>query len=397
MTEFNIRKIDSKLLFLVKSLIGDYKESQEKDSSTHRGEKFFSFIGFGHTDSLWKKMPDEEWSAYLTSLCVEYGIIREIYFDILDEERDTENPIKSKHYKYAGSAEFEDFFNFGISAGRDNTIFCSIDLNCEKAKSFFDEYLLNWLNDNLFKEKKNLLKAEKQIEKIIEDIYALLDQHPDRNLLVQENILHKEDIDFIAVMYFLEKMKYLEILNVDAGQFEYWIMRVNISKKFYEDFEREGWILSNIKFDFNYLKTGKKTTMNKKEDLGEIIQQNKKVQSRKTGIENEIGFYKNICTDFKEGKIWIAGKSKKSKMADSKMRKLWKLLLLNVGDVFSYDRIATGLNLTKQMGLNRLSCIENLAQTKKNLIERIAKLGIDRSVVSDWFIDNNGYGLKKEG
>jgi len=129
--------------------------------------------------------------------------------------------------------------------------------------------------------------------------------------------------------------------------------------------------------------------------LGSLEYNTKKVNHAKTS-RKEVHSYNGIRTDFKEGRIWIEGRKNKSKMSDSKIRKMWKILLANLGDIIPYDRLANELGLNGEMESNRLACIENLAQTKKNLIERIAKLGLERGEVSAWFIDNRGYGLRKD-
>ncbi len=137
------------------------------------------------------------------------------------------------------------------------------------------------------------------------------------------------------------------------------------------------------------------TSFSFKADLSKVklkLQENK--LPKKSDLDEKC--YMGVCVNFNNGKIWIEGESEKSKfISTSKMSKLWHLLLSNIGNIFQYGDIAKALNLESEYSNNKISCLQTIAQTKKNLIDRVTRLGLDRMIVSSWFNDHNGYGLKK--
>lgn len=137
------------------------------------------------------------------------------------------------------------------------------------------------------------------------------------------------------------------------------------------------------------------TAFSFKADLNKVklkLQENKLTE--KPDLDEKC--YMGVCVNFNNGKIWIEGKSEKSKfISSSKMSKLWRLLLSKIGNILQYEDIAKALNLENEFSNNKIGCLQKISQTKKNLIVRIASLGKDKDQVSSWFIDNDGYGLNK--
>lgn len=236
MGTYDIRYINSKLLYLTSFLIEEYEDWLKIKSENPHRKNFFYFPPFEIPLDVDKKITERDLEFLLIDeLCIKHGIIQEIYADIFPEDYPEEkNPIRSLHFFKNDSCFF-----LGLPMKEKEIAVFSIKMDLEKAQNFLNEYLFQWLNDELYLRNENLLKSEKQVATVVSKIFDLLKKHPSKNLILQEEEYWK-DLDFIAVLFFLEKKKYISILNIDATSIHsncVWKVRVNVENKFYQDFQ----------------------------------------------------------------------------------------------------------------------------------------------------------------
>ncbi len=269
MKRFSFTYCDSRLLFIVYYLMAEYSHAMERGNESNHGKGFFDYPGFYESDAICEMIPDKDFYDYLVSLCKQYGVIKELYIDHFKEEAFSDL-LKSLRYKFDdNNDDYDPFAIFTPKPKGSESHMYSINLDPSAVWRFIESYLRQWKNDELFMKEKNFLKAEKQTEKIVKEIYSLLKDHPDKNLIVNQES-HHDDLDFVAVMMFLEKIGDIKIVHIGAVEDHLsfteknkylWAFRINIYKKFYDDFKEKMKGLT-FEFDFEYLKTGLKSKKN---------------------------------------------------------------------------------------------------------------------------------------
>lgn len=365
MDKFLIENSDSKMLWIVWLLMRTFSDKKVKKKNAY-GTSFFYFPFRPGIEPVYGE------KILINYLCEKNNIIDELLIDLY-EPTVGEDPVSyavgSIHLecgKKISDDELERLHHYDLWG-------YWINLGYDRAKAFVDYYIHKWQQGEFKHHTDNLLEFGEQCRRIKEEINQLLKKgYIKKNLHISSDFdigNSADKVDFIAVILFLEQNGFFEIVEIKPIQKKIigtekigWSAVINIKDKFYSEFPG------------SY--------------LGVSI---KESQSEIKGVE----VYNGVITDFNEGKISF-GKGHKSKFSNSRIRKLWRLVLTKKGKVFSYNKIASSIGLAEKIKNNRANCVEIIAQTKKNLIARLARLGIESSEVSSWFIDNDGYGLKMD-
>lgn len=239
MKNFDLKHSDGNLLIIMNDLFDCYGEMIDRDTASDRhGKDFFDHPGFWEK-SICEKIPDNNFSNYLITLCEKYGVIKELYIDCFSTEA-YEGLLKSFDYKF-GSKIDNSYSIFGFNAPRNTqSKMYSINFDPKTGYDFIQFYLTQWKNDKLYAPDKNFFKAIVQIKRIAELIFLLLTDCPSDNLFVHQKS-NNEEIDFVAVMFFLEQSKDIEVLGIDATSNvdnKYtWQFKIKVLDKFFKDFQ----------------------------------------------------------------------------------------------------------------------------------------------------------------
>lgn len=179
-------------------------------------------------------------------LCLEYGLIAEVNFEVISDSLGLEVPYPEYSRRYAWNTP--SLFNGGISSyfplterlPLDNDLHTqpqfnpkiSINFDLVSAKRFVSRYLSLWRTNKLKSKSGPILLSEDQIRRVKFRITQLLDKFPSHNLMLDE--IAEEGVDFIATILYLEKENYFKVDGFkvnNSGLF----MAVICLKKFFKE------------------------------------------------------------------------------------------------------------------------------------------------------------------
>lgn len=115
-----------------------------------------------------------------------------------------------------------------------------LKVNESKLNDYIDNYVDDWIQENLFFSDRNIYKATGQLHVVIERIQTLLLDYPSSNLLIES--VRNDNVDFIGTMLFLRKMGFVDILHLVSG-YESVLdkkgvsIRVNVLDSFFDAFK----------------------------------------------------------------------------------------------------------------------------------------------------------------
>jgi hypothetical protein len=165
-----------------------------------------------------------------------------------------------------------------------------LEINKNKIANYISKYIRNWSIDSLTSEKFNVLRSERQIQRVVNEIFKLLENYPPNRLLV--NYFKNKGLDFLATLVFLKDEKCIEIndaifileeIGFNNGEELKLNFNITVNDRFYDLFKKEG---SIYKIDFEALKAGKHSDLSR----SGIVQKANK--SRETVIEYNSKTYK---------------------------------------------------------------------------------------------------------
>lgn len=140
------------------------------------------------------------------------------------------------------------------------------EIDEKKMAEFIDDYLARWANNDLYFFEHNILRREKQIERLVEDIFVITREHSSKNFLLIEDSQRsaRNEADFTATALFLERIGDIKLIGfLFRGEFDDYRppekkalqFRISLTEKFFEDFsysQRTG----RVYFDFRDLTSG---------------------------------------------------------------------------------------------------------------------------------------------
>ena len=173
------------------------------------------------------------------------SIIAELYyFEVINSVYVLEDYINKDEDPYCivhkESETIKTIYKKRISSRDLSSKFVVVKINEEKAVQYIKEYLTKWERDELYLPFDSILRREKQTEKVVQDIFKLIESVPCKNFLFSCP-LDKDDfqIDHVAVILFLNKMHFLKIKeNVLVHDFEKkeFMFRLELRDKFFDNF-----------------------------------------------------------------------------------------------------------------------------------------------------------------
>lgn len=142
----------------------------------------------------------------------------------------------------------------------------SAEIEEVNARQYITEYLEKWTDNNLYFLEHNILRREKQIERVVQDIFRIIKEHSHNNLLLHEAEKKetRDEIDFVATILFLQRIGDIQITGFFAQQIfeDYYSFskkalhfRISLTDKFFEDFSYSKKI-GQVHFDFHNLTSG---------------------------------------------------------------------------------------------------------------------------------------------
>ncbi|QQS59371.1 hypothetical protein IPN35_00570 [Candidatus Peregrinibacteria bacterium] len=139
------------------------------------------------------------------------------------------------------------------------------EINEEKAEQYISEYLEKWKKNDLYFTEFNILRKEKQIEMVVQDIFSIIKNHSHTNFLIHSTRMSiGDEMDFVATVLFLQSVGDIHISGFFSKGTRYYSseketihFRITLTEKFFEDFtysQKSGL----VHFDFKELTTKEK-------------------------------------------------------------------------------------------------------------------------------------------
>lgn len=237
MHKINIEIADPCKLFLVWWML------EEQD-----GEEFiFQYHGLNHIFSY-------ESSLYSTVATLrEEGLFDEIELEKWIYDAKSDEPIE-KHLFYVGSRKpktVKEGMKYGNTfpelpsykeEGGGARLWFTVQIPKSRLRSYIDEYLSKWRNDELYFRDKNILKCSVQIADVVKSIFGITSNFSYKNMLIGANDVNTHRVlDFTAVILFLESVNVLKIVGHtlrwqgDTGEARI-TFRVHLEDRFFQNF-----------------------------------------------------------------------------------------------------------------------------------------------------------------
>lgn len=212
-------------------------------------------------------MEDYKTRNYLSELYKD-GIIKSLYLNQYYDDKPKGNiffitakkpktlPKDVTYQKEIPEIGSGDFRYYDISA--------EIDEN--RSKQFINEYLEKWANNSLYFLENNILRKEKQIERVVRDIFEIIKDHSHYNFLVHEANKKevRNEVDFVATILFLQKIGDIQCTGFFSQEIfnDYYSLtkkalhfRLSLTDKFFEDFSYSK-KTGQVHFNFHDLTSG---------------------------------------------------------------------------------------------------------------------------------------------
>gem|GEM_PF-6196678 len=183
--------------------------------------------GFDLNELVWVDS-EGEWLRILQEL-YEEGVIEGVQISkyVSDTEENANNEKAKKEMFYVSSKKpknLPDGFRHvkkvpdKIINGEWKLYYCEVRTADKVLQDYIDEYIQLWLEEELHLAEENMLKCERQIERVIGRIFSITHDHSYKHFLVGDSDITYYDsrgLDFTATLLFLEKKGIVTIEGFD--------------------------------------------------------------------------------------------------------------------------------------------------------------------------------------